>query len=67
MKTIQMQHEITEELEKRSGVKGLKLIRLKGYDPSWALGGIRETPLDNAAEEKLQSTVSKLQTEVDMA
>jgi hypothetical protein len=67
MKTIKMQHEITEELEKRSGVKGLKLIRLKGYDPSWALGGIRETPLDDAAEKKLQSTASELQTELDMA
>jgi hypothetical protein len=67
MKTIKMQHEITEELEKRSGVKGLKLIRLKGYDPSWALGGIRETPLDDAGEKKLQSTASELQTELDMA
>lgn len=30
-KLSKMQHEITEELEGRSGVKGLKLIRLKGY------------------------------------
>ncbi|WLA50617.1 hypothetical protein QIH80_10845 [Bradyrhizobium elkanii] len=39
MKTLQMQHEITAELERRSGVTGLKLIRLKGYTPSWDLGG----------------------------
>jgi hypothetical protein len=67
MKTILMQHELTDAVEERSGVKGLKLIRLKGYDPSWSLGGIRETPLDEAAEAKLQAAVSKLQSEFDMA
>jgi hypothetical protein len=66
MKTIKMQHEITEELEQRSGVKGLKLIRLKGSDPSWALGGLRDS-LDKASEARLQSTVAKLQAELDMA
>ena len=66
MKTILMQHEITHTLEARSGVKGLKLIRLKGYDPSWSLGGIRET-LDEAAEAKLQAAVSKMQSQFDMA
>ena len=50
IKLQKMQHEITEELERRSGVKGLKLIRLKGYTPSWDLGGIRATALDEAAE-----------------
>jgi hypothetical protein len=67
MKTILMQHEMTHTLETRSGVKGLKLIRLKGYDPSWSLGGIRETPLDDAAEVELQAAVSKMQSEFDMA
>jgi hypothetical protein len=67
MKTILMQHEMTHTLEDRSGVKGLKLIRLKGYDPSWSLGGIREAPLDEAAEAKLQEVVSKMQTEFDIA
>jgi hypothetical protein len=67
MKAIRMQHEITHELEERSGVKGLKLIRLKGYDPSWSLGGIRETPINEATETKLQTTVSKMQSEFDMA
>ena len=67
MKTILMQHELTDTLETRSGVKGLKLIRLKGYDPSWSLGGIRETPLDEVAETKLQSAVSKMQAEFDTA
>jgi hypothetical protein len=67
VKTIMMQHEITEELEKRSGVKGLKLIRLKGYTPSWELGGLRESPLDAAAENKLHQTVTTLQNEIDMA
>jgi hypothetical protein len=66
-KSIKMQHEITEELERRSGVKGLKLIRLKGYTPSWDLGGIRETALDEAAEGELQKCVADLQGEVDMA
>jgi hypothetical protein len=66
-KSIMMQHQITEELEKRSGVKGLKLIRLKGYMPSWSLGGIRETPLDENAEAELQKCVADLQGEVDMA
>jgi hypothetical protein len=67
MKRILMQHEITEELEKRSEVKGLKLIRLKGYNPSWALGGTRETPLNHVTEGKLQATVAKMQSEFDMA
>jgi hypothetical protein len=66
-KLLKMQHEITEELEKRSGVKGLKLIRLKGYTPSWDLGGIRATALDEAAEGELQKCVADLQGEVDMA
>ena len=65
MKTILMQHEMTHTLEIRSGVKGLKLIRLKGYGPSWSL--LRETPLDEAAETKLQAAVSKMQSEFDMA
>jgi hypothetical protein len=67
MKTILMQHEMTHTLEIRSGVKGLKLIRLKGYDPSWSLGGLRETPLDEAAEAKLQAAVSEMQSEFYMA
>ena len=66
-KSIMMQHQVTEELEKRSGVRGLKLIRLKGYTPSWSLGGIRETPLDKTAEAELQKCVADLQGEVDMA
>lgn len=40
MKAIVYQHELAAELEKRSGVTGLKLIRVKGYSPSWQLGGI---------------------------
>jgi hypothetical protein len=67
IKLLKMQHEITEELERRSGVKGLKLIRLKGYTPSWDLGGIRATALDEAAEGELQKCVADLQGEVDMA
>jgi hypothetical protein len=65
-KLLKMQHEITEELEKRSGVKGLKLIRLKGYTPSWDLGGTRENPLDQATEAELQKCLADLQGEVDM-
>jgi hypothetical protein len=53
-KTKLVQHEITEELEKRSGLKGLKLIRLKGYTPRWDLGGTRENPLDQATAADLQ-------------
>jgi hypothetical protein len=67
MKKTMMQHEITEELEKRSGVKGLKLIRLKGYAPSWELGGLRASPLDDATEHKLRQTVIAIQDEIDMA
>jgi hypothetical protein len=67
MKTIRMQHEITEELVRRSGIHELKLIRLKGYDPSWELGGTRKVPLDEPAELKLRSVVTKMQTEFDMA
>jgi hypothetical protein len=67
MKTIKMQHEITQTLEERSGVKGLKLIRLKGNDPSWSLGGTRESPLDEVTEAKLQSAVAEMQSEFDMA
>jgi hypothetical protein len=67
IKLLKMQHEITEELERRSGVKGLKLIRLKGYTPSWDLGGIRATALGEAAEGELQKCVADLQGEVDMA
>jgi hypothetical protein len=66
-KLLKMQHEITEELERRSGVKGLKLIRLKGYTPSWDLGGIRQMALDDAAEGELQKCVADLQGELDMA
>jgi hypothetical protein len=67
MKRVLMQHEITEEIEVRSEVKGLKLIRLKGYNPSWALGETREAPLDHVTEGKLQLTVAKMQSEFDMA
>ena len=67
MKTLQMQHELTAELENRSGVKGLKLIRLKGYDPSWDLGGTREAALNDANEKQLRDTVIKMQDEFDMA
>ena len=67
IKLLKLQHEITEELERRSGVKGLKLIRLKGNTPSWDLGGIRATALTEAAEAELQKCVADLQGEVDMA
>jgi len=67
MKTIKMQHELTHDLEERSGVMGLKLIRLKGYDPSWSLGGTRESPLGEVTEAKLQSIVARMQSEFDMA
>lgn len=66
MKTLQMQHEITAELERRSGVKGLKLIRLKGYTPSWDLGGTRETTLDDAKEKELRDAVTAMQDEFDI-
>jgi hypothetical protein len=59
--------EIDDELEKRSGVKGLKLIRLKGYIPSWEVGRIRETPLNEAGEAKLREVVTAMQAEYDMA
>jgi hypothetical protein len=67
MKPVKYQHEIDAELEKRSGIKGLKLIRLKGYDPSWDVGGLREKPLDAASEAKLRETVTEMQNEIDMA
>jgi hypothetical protein len=67
MKTILYQHELAAELEKRSGITGLKLIRVKGYSPSWELGGIRRMPLDDPAEAALGEEVRKLQAEFDMA
>lgn len=67
MKPILYQHELAEELEERAGVTGLKLIRVKGYIPSWELGGIRQKPLDESAEAALQEEVRKLQDEFDMA
>ena len=67
MKPILYQHELAEELEKRSGVTGLKLIRVKGYIPSWELGGIRQKPLDESAEAALGDEVRKLQDGYDMA
>ena len=67
MKTILMQHEITDALEKRSGVHGLKLIRLKGYDPSWELGGLRASPLNEGEEADLRKAVTALQDEFDLA
>jgi hypothetical protein len=66
-KPIRYQHELTEELEKRSGVKGLKLIRLKGYTPSWDLGKIRESAVDQAAESELQKCLTDMQGEFDIA
>jgi hypothetical protein len=67
MKTIMYQHEIDCELERRSGVKGLKLIRLKGYSPSWDIGGIRETPPNETSETKLREIVMAMQNDYDMA
>jgi hypothetical protein len=67
MKIIKYQHELTEELETRSGVLGLKLIRMKGYVPSWELGKIREPAISEAEEAKLQSALAKMQDEFDMA
>jgi hypothetical protein len=67
MKPILYQHELAEELEKRSGVTGLKLIRVKGSIPSWELGGIRQKPLDESAEAALDDEVRNLQDEYDMA
>ncbi|MDH2386960.1 hypothetical protein [Bradyrhizobium sp. CER78] len=67
MKTLQMQHELTAELERRSGVTGLKLIRLKGYSPSWDLGGTRETALGEAKEKQLRDTVTAMQDQFDIA
>jgi hypothetical protein len=55
------------ELEKRTNVSGLHLIRRKGYVPSWELGGIRPKDLDDATEKKLQDTMAKMQSEFDMA
>jgi hypothetical protein len=67
MKTIKMQHELTEELEKRSGLAGLKLIRMKGYTPSWELGGIREKPVSDETEAKLQKVLISMRDEFYMA
>ena len=67
MKPIRYQHELTEELENRSGVKGLKLIRLKGYVPSWDLGKIREPAIDQAKEAELQRCLAEMQREFDIA
>ena len=67
MKPIRYQHELTEDLEKRSGVKGLKLIRLKGNTPSWDLGKIREPAIDQAKEAELQKCLADMQREFDIA
>jgi|tagenome__1003787_1003787.scaffolds.fasta_scaffold20560001_2 hypothetical protein len=67
MKPIRYQHELTEELENRSGVKGLKLIRLKGSVPSWDLGKIREPTIDPAKEAKLHQCLAEMQREFDIA
>ncbi|WP_375790890.1 hypothetical protein ACE102_33795 [Bradyrhizobium sp. vgs-9] len=67
MKPILIENELMAELEKRSGVHGLHLIRRKGYVPSWELGGLRPKDIDQAAEKKLQDTVAKMQDEFDMA
>ncbi|WP_426611153.1 hypothetical protein [Bradyrhizobium sp. McL0616] len=66
MKPILYQHELAEKLEERSGVTGLKLIRVKGYISSSELGGIRQKPLDESAEAALREEVRKLQDEFDM-
>jgi hypothetical protein len=65
-KPIRYQHELTEELQKRSGVRGLTLIRLKGYTPSWELGMIREPAIDKVKETELQKCVADMQGEFDM-
>jgi hypothetical protein len=44
-----------------------KLIRLKGYTPSWDLGKIREPALDQAVETELQKCLTDIQGEFDMA
>jgi hypothetical protein len=67
MKLIRYQHELTEELEKRSGVKGLKLIRLKGSHPSWDLGKNREPAIEQRKEAELQKCLADMQGEFDMA
>jgi hypothetical protein len=67
MKPIRYQHELAEELENRSGVKGLKLIRLKGYVPSWELGKIHEPAIDRAKEAALQKCLVDMQREFDIA
>lgn len=67
MKPIRYQHELLLDLEKRSGLTGLSVIRLKGYTPSWELGGLRPGKLDDAAEEKLRSIAAEMQGEFDMA
>jgi hypothetical protein len=67
MKPIRYQHELAEELENRSGVKGLKLIRLKGYVPSWELGKIYEPAIDQAKEAALQKCLVDMQREFDIA
>lgn len=67
-KPIRYQHELTEDLEKRSGVKSLKLIRLKGYTPSWDLGKIRDDPaIDESKEAELQKCLADMQAEFDIA
>jgi hypothetical protein len=65
-KPIRYQHELTEELEKRSSVTGLKLIRLKGYTPSWDLGKIRASAIDHAVETELQKCLTDMQGQFDM-
>ena len=67
MKTIRYQHELLLDLEKRSGLKGLSVIRLKGYTPSWELGGLRPGKINDAVETKLQQTAAEMQREFDMA
>lgn len=67
MKPILIENELMAELEKRTGIHGLHLIRRKGYVPSWELGGMRPKDLDDAAETKLQETIAKMQVEFDMA
>ena len=67
MKPILIENELMAELEKRSRIHGLHLIRRKGYVPSWELGGMRPSDMDEPAEKKLQSTVTKMQDEFDMA
>jgi hypothetical protein len=44
-----------------------RLIRLKGYTPSWDLGKIREPAVDQAVEAELQKCLADMQGEFDMA